>query len=63
MGVILGALDRPVEAVRLKEKILEVRSKKYGRRNAATLNAMNNLAIQLMRLGKLKEAEPLSLES
>src|SRR5262249_46110087 len=50
------------EAVTLQQRILDVRWKTNGPTAPETLGAMNNQAISLRWMGKLKEAEPLLRE-
>jgi serine/threonine protein kinase len=57
LAAILGNLDRPDEAIELFEKKLKIEQERHGVDHERTHSTMNNLALQLIKVGKLKEAE------
>ena len=59
LGAIYGRRGKDDDHLKLNERILEVRLKTSGPSDRKTLIAKHNLALTLMDVGKLREAEPL----
>jgi tetratricopeptide (TPR) repeat protein len=59
LASIYSAQGEYGDALRLAEEAFDARRKKLGSSASETLTAMDNLASALVRVGKMKEAEPL----
>ena len=63
LGAIYGGRNKLEDSLKLDERILEVRQRKNGPSDPKTRMAKHNLALALMAVGKLREAEPLLREA